>query len=194
MFDPEEVQQIIMRRMLTLFTGIREEDGGGDTFDMSDITVKDVERIRKFFNVPDEIDEILQPLIPEPIHTTPPNDDYVAPTTKSILDELLKEFSDEILNVAMIDEEADFNPIKDLEELERLLAMRPQSNFTEIHVHSVIINIEPLIHTQLMSPLYRVFKTSKPCKVDKDIISSGSYIGNAHGVVLLIPRLDRFFT
>ncbi|GJU80565.1 hypothetical protein Tco_1282930 [Tanacetum coccineum] len=111
----------------------QEEDGDdGDTFDMWDITVEDVERIRKFFNVPDEIDEIVQPLIPEPIHTTPPNDDYVAPATKSILDELLEELRDEILNVTMVDEEADFYPTKDLEELERLLAMRPQSNFTEI--------------------------------------------------------------
>ncbi|GJW70000.1 hypothetical protein Tco_0126917, partial [Tanacetum coccineum] len=108
----------------------QEEDGDDeDTFDMWDITVEDVERIRKFFNVPDEI---VQPLIPEPIHTTPPNDDYVAPATKSILDELLEEFGDEILNVATIDEEAD--PTKDLEELERLLAMRPQSNFTEIQI------------------------------------------------------------
>ncbi|GJV43497.1 hypothetical protein Tco_1428033, partial [Tanacetum coccineum] len=64
-----------------------------------------------------------------PIHTTPPNDDYVAPATKSILDELLEEFGDKILNVATIDEEAD--PTMDLEELERLLAMRPQSNFYE---------------------------------------------------------------
>ncbi|GJY37214.1 hypothetical protein Tco_0422592 [Tanacetum coccineum] len=108
----------------------QEEDGDDeDTFDMWDITVEDVERIRKFFNVPDEI---VQPLIPEPIHTTPPNDDYVAPATKSILDELLEEFGDEILNVATIYEEAD--PTKDLKELERLLAMRPQSNFTEIQL------------------------------------------------------------
>ncbi|GJR80064.1 hypothetical protein Tco_0150849 [Tanacetum coccineum] len=76
--------------------------------------------------------EVVQPLIPEPIHTTPPNDDYVAPATKLILDELLEEFGDEILNVTMVDEEADFNPTKDLEELERLLAMIPQSNFTGI--------------------------------------------------------------
>ncbi|GJV50615.1 hypothetical protein Tco_1446356 [Tanacetum coccineum] len=152
----------------------QEEDGDdGDTFDRWDITVKDVERIRKFFNVPDEIDEIVLPLIPEPIHTTPPNDDYVAPTTKSILDELLEEFKDEILNVTMVDDEADFYPTKDLEELERLLAKESQSNFTEIQVHSVIINTEPFIHTQLMSPLYGVFKTSKPCKVDRDIISPG---------------------
>ncbi|GJX45354.1 hypothetical protein Tco_0262030 [Tanacetum coccineum] len=93
----------------------QEEDGDDrHTFDMWDITVEDVERIRKFFNIPDEIDEIVQPLIPEPIHTTPPNDDYVAPATKSILDKLLEEFIDEILNVTMVDDEANFNPTKDL--------------------------------------------------------------------------------
>ncbi|GJR08281.1 hypothetical protein Tco_0790933 [Tanacetum coccineum] len=153
----------------------QEEDGDNwDIFYMWDIMTEDVERIRKFFNVPNEIDEIVQPLIPELIHTTPPNADYVAPATKLILDELLEEFGDEILNVTIVDNEADFNPTKDLEELERLLAKEPQSNFTEIQVHSVIMNNKPFIHTQLMSPLYGVFKTSKPCKVDRDIISPGS--------------------
>ncbi|GJY21530.1 hypothetical protein Tco_0394096 [Tanacetum coccineum] len=52
------------------------------------------------------------------------------PATKSILDKLLEEFRDETLNVTMVDEEADFNPTKDLEELERLLAKEPQPNFT----------------------------------------------------------------
>ncbi|GKF41208.1 hypothetical protein Tco_0124550, partial [Tanacetum coccineum] len=108
----------------------------------------------------DEIDEIVQPL-----------DDYVAPATKSILDKLLEEFRDEILNVTMDDEEADFNPTKDLEELERLLVEEPHSNFTEIQVHSVIVNINPFLHTQLMNPLNGVYKTSKPCKVDSDILS-----------------------
>ncbi|GKB84324.1 hypothetical protein Tco_0956596 [Tanacetum coccineum] len=66
-----------------------EDDDDGDTFDMWDITTEDVVRIRKFFNV---LDEIVQPLIPKPIHITPPNDDYVAPITRSMLDELLEEF------------------------------------------------------------------------------------------------------
>ncbi|GJR32473.1 hypothetical protein Tco_1108705 [Tanacetum coccineum] len=119
----------------------QEEDGDDrDTFDMWDITVEDVERIRKFFNVPNEIDEIVQPLILEPIHTIPPNDDYVAPATKSILDELLEEFGDKILNVTMVDDEADFSPTKDLEELERLLAKEPQSNFMKIQVDMDIIS------------------------------------------------------
>ncbi|GJX94594.1 hypothetical protein Tco_0349180 [Tanacetum coccineum] len=54
-----------------------------------------------------------------PIHTTPPTDDYVAPATKLMLDELLEEFDDEIVNVTMVDEEA----VKD-----------PQSYFMEIQV------------------------------------------------------------
>ncbi|GJY23825.1 hypothetical protein Tco_0397483 [Tanacetum coccineum] len=78
-----------------------------DTYDIWDITVEDVELIRQLLtpNIPDEVDEVIQPLIPQPIHTTPPNDDYVAPATKSILDELLEEFSDKILNVTMVDKE-----------------------------------------------------------------------------------------
>ncbi|GJX19637.1 hypothetical protein Tco_0222314, partial [Tanacetum coccineum] len=102
-----------------------------------DITVEDVELIRQFLtpNVNDEIDEVIQPLILQPIHTTPPNDDYVSPATKSILDELLEEFGDEILNVTMVDEEAKFNPTKDIKELERLLAKDPQSYFTEIQLY-----------------------------------------------------------
>nr|GEV69204.1 epidermal patterning factor 1 [Tanacetum cinerariifolium] len=92
------------------------------------------------------------------------------------------EFRDEILNVTMVDEEADFNPTKDLEELERLLDKEPQSNFMEIQVHSVIINIEPFMHTQLMSPLYGVFKTFKPCKIDRDIISPGRFSLQGNGI------------
>ncbi|GJU08088.1 hypothetical protein Tco_1124518 [Tanacetum coccineum] len=111
-----------------------------------------------------KLDELLHTLIPKKPHSHHTTyDDYVAPATKSILDKLLEEFEDEILNVTMVDDEADFNPTKDLEELDRLLAKEPQSNFSEIHVHSVTINTEPFIHTQLMSPLYGVFKTSKPC-------------------------------
>ncbi|GKG43595.1 hypothetical protein Tco_0482688, partial [Tanacetum coccineum] len=41
---------------------------------------------------------------------------------KLILDELLEEFGDDILNVIMVDDEANFNLTKDIEELERILA------------------------------------------------------------------------
>ncbi|GJV20343.1 hypothetical protein Tco_1369363 [Tanacetum coccineum] len=87
------------------------------------------------------VSRVVLGLVPEPIHTTPPNDDYVPHDTKSILDELLEEFGDEILNVIMVDDEADFNPTKDLEELEKILAKEPQSNFTEIQVDRDIISL-----------------------------------------------------
>ncbi|GKE12475.1 hypothetical protein Tco_1416026 [Tanacetum coccineum] len=121
------------------------------------------------------MDDIIQPLIPKTLDTTPPDKDYVAPATKSILDDLLEEFGSEILNDTIVDEWAECNPTKDLEKLERLLANGPQSHYTEIQVYLVIINTEPFIHTQPLSPLHGVFKTSKPCKVDRDIISLGRY-------------------
>ncbi|GJR13607.1 hypothetical protein Tco_0796259 [Tanacetum coccineum] len=161
----------------------QEEDGGDrDIFYMWDITVEYVERVRQFLtpNVPDVIDNI-QPLISKTIHTTPPDEDYVAPTTKSILDDLLEEFEYEILNVTMVDEGEECSPTKDLEELDRLLAKDPQSHYTEIRVHLVIIDPKAFIHTQRMSPLYGMFKTSKPCKVDRDIISPGREVdGSPH--------------
>nr|GEX66768.1 RNA-directed DNA polymerase, eukaryota [Tanacetum cinerariifolium] len=152
----------------------QEEDGDDrDTLDMWNITVEDVERIRKFLtpNVPDIIEDVIQPLIPTTLHTTPPNEDYVAPATKPILDELLK---DKILNVAMVDEETDST--RDLEELERLFV--EDSYFTKIQVHSVITKPEPFIHTQPMSPLYEIFKSykssTKPYKVDRETKSPSS--------------------
>ncbi|GJV83696.1 hypothetical protein Tco_1523594 [Tanacetum coccineum] len=73
----------------------QKDDGDNkDTFDMWDITVEDVERIRQFL-------------------------------TPNVLDVI-----GDILNVAMVDEEAD--PTRDLEELERLLVENP--HFTKIQV------------------------------------------------------------
>ncbi|GJW66638.1 hypothetical protein Tco_0121062 [Tanacetum coccineum] len=133
---------------------VQVKDGDdGDIYDIWDITVSEIEWIMQFLttNMPDVMDDVIQPLIPKTLHTTPPDEDYVAPTTKSILDELLEELGDEILNVTMVDEEADFNPTYDIEELERLLAKDPQSYLMEIQVHSVIIKpneeLEPFIHT-----------------------------------------------
>ncbi|GJR23053.1 hypothetical protein Tco_0971580 [Tanacetum coccineum] len=138
------------------------------------ITVKDVERIRQFLtpNVLDIIEDVIQPLIPTTLHTTPPNEDYVALATKPILDKLLE---DKILNVAMVDEEA--YPTRDLEEPERLLVEDP--HFTEIQVHSVITKPEPFIHTQSMSPIYGIFESykssTKPYKVDREMKSHSRY-------------------
>ncbi|GJV68169.1 hypothetical protein Tco_1483678 [Tanacetum coccineum] len=120
-------------------------------------------------NVPDEIDELIHTLIPQPIHTTLPNDDYVAPATKSILDELLEEIRDEIMNVTMDDEKA---------------AKDPQSYFTKIQVHSVITKPKPFIHTEPMSPLYGIFKSykssTKPYNVDGEMKSPSRLVRLLH--------------
>nr|GEV12449.1 hypothetical protein [Tanacetum cinerariifolium] len=100
----------------------QEEDGDDrDIYDIWDITVEDIECIRQFLtpNVPGVMDDVTQPLIPKTIHTIPPDEDYVAPATKSILDGLLEEFKDEILNVTMVEEEGKVNQTKDIKELEK---------------------------------------------------------------------------
>nr|GEU69467.1 hypothetical protein [Tanacetum cinerariifolium] len=85
-----------------------KDSDDGYIYDILDITVEDVEWIRQFLtpDVPDVMYDVKQPLILKTIHTTPPNEDYVAPATKSILYELLEEFRDEILNVTMVEEGA----------------------------------------------------------------------------------------
>nr|GEV47374.1 hypothetical protein [Tanacetum cinerariifolium] len=112
-----------------------EECDEGDIYDIWDITIEDVERLRHLFtpsvhtllepdpmvqscvpplpfpdevkvvrdeepnndvdsiyiHVPDVMDDVIQPSIPQTINTTPHDKDYVAHATKSILDELLEE-------------------------------------------------------------------------------------------------------
>ncbi|GJZ23485.1 hypothetical protein Tco_0560944 [Tanacetum coccineum] len=195
----------------------------GNMDDIWDITVEDVERIRKLLtpsvhtfpepkpvvqpcvpllpsldevkvvrdeepnndvnsisiHVPNVMDDVIQPLIPQVIHTTPLDKGYVAPTTKSIFDELLQGFRNKILNITVVDKEADCNHTKNIEELERLLAKDPQSYLTEIQVYLLSIKTneecEPFVHTQPLSPLYRAFKSSKlstkPYKVEREMTS-----------------------
>ncbi|GKE33416.1 hypothetical protein Tco_1452738 [Tanacetum coccineum] len=60
-------------------------------------------------------DGVMQPLTSQTFHITPPNDDYVAPTTNPILDKHLNEFGKEIFDMTEVDENGNF--IKDIEEL-----------------------------------------------------------------------------
>ncbi|GJR74070.1 hypothetical protein Tco_0086435 [Tanacetum coccineum] len=85
------------------------------------------------------MDDVIQPVISKTIHTTPPDTDYVAPATKLILDDLLEEFGDEFLNVTMVDERAECNHTKDLEELERLPVKDPLSHCTEIQFMLLVL-------------------------------------------------------
>nr|GEW72852.1 DNAse I-like superfamily protein [Tanacetum cinerariifolium] len=111
-----------------------EECDEGDIYDIWDITIDDVERLRQLLTPSihtfPESGPMVQPcvpLLPSPdevkvVRGEEPNNNVNAPTTQSILDELLKEFKDEILNITEVDKEEDCNPTKDIEELERLLA------------------------------------------------------------------------
>ncbi|GKB02236.1 hypothetical protein Tco_0830325, partial [Tanacetum coccineum] len=71
-----------------------------------DIIIEDVEMLRHILTPPD-----------------------IAPTTDPILDELLEEFRDELLNFSMVDEDTDFIPTRDIEELEQLLTEYPRLYF-----------------------------------------------------------------
>nr|GEZ02138.1 epidermal patterning factor 1 [Tanacetum cinerariifolium] len=123
-----------------------EECDEGDIYDILDITVEDVVRLGQLhtpnvhtFPKPNLMVQPYVPLLPSPdevkvVTDVEPYNDVDTPATKSILDELLEEFGDEILNITVVNEEADYNPTKDIEELERLLAKDPRSYFTDIKV------------------------------------------------------------
>ncbi|GKA79485.1 hypothetical protein Tco_0786081, partial [Tanacetum coccineum] len=100
-----------------------------------DITVEDVESLRKLITP--------IPFISQTIYTTPPDDAYVVSDTKPILDELLEEFRDKLLKIAVFDEEADCNPVKDIKEL--LCIMK-----TNVELESFIQQLNPL-HGEIQS-------------------------------------------
>ncbi|GJV77592.1 hypothetical protein Tco_1509176 [Tanacetum coccineum] len=61
--------------------------------------------------------DVMQPITTQIIYTTPFNDAYIVLDIKQILDEPLSEFGDELLDIIVVDEEADCNPINDIKEL-----------------------------------------------------------------------------
>nr|GEU76358.1 hypothetical protein [Tanacetum cinerariifolium] len=112
---------------------------------------------------PDVNDDLIQPLIPQTVHTMPPYDAYVVTDTKPILEELLEEFEDEILYITLVDEEADFNPIRDIKELKLLIDIDHESSFTKIKAFLCIIttNVEFEPFIQQLNPLPSVSQSLK---------------------------------
>ncbi|GKC53857.1 hypothetical protein Tco_1076602 [Tanacetum coccineum] len=49
-------------------------------------------------------DDVVQPLIPQAVHITLPDDDYVASATNPILDKHLNEFRNELFDITGVDE------------------------------------------------------------------------------------------
>ncbi|GJS65926.1 hypothetical protein Tco_0680490 [Tanacetum coccineum] len=89
-----------------------------DIYDIWDITVEDVERLRLLLtpvvhNLP-EPNPVVQPYVP------------LIPFPDEV-NVLLEEFGDDILNITLANEKADFNPTRDIEKLERLIATGHES-------------------------------------------------------------------
>nr|GEY24021.1 hypothetical protein [Tanacetum cinerariifolium] len=106
-----------------------------------DITVKDVEGLRQFltptihtllgpihykekivtekeqdYDIPLH-DGMLQPLTPQTVHITPPDDDYVASATNLILDKKLNEFREEFSDITRVAKKENGNPISNVNEV-----------------------------------------------------------------------------
>ncbi|GJT70863.1 hypothetical protein Tco_1030149 [Tanacetum coccineum] len=62
-------------------------------------------------------DGVIQPLTPQTVHITPPDDDYVAPTTSPTLDKQLNKLGKECSDITRVTEKANSNPIEDVQEL-----------------------------------------------------------------------------
>ncbi|GKE19230.1 hypothetical protein Tco_1426807 [Tanacetum coccineum] len=66
-------------------------------------------------------DGVMQPLTPQTVHITPPDDDYVAPATSPTLDKQLNEFGKECSDITRVAEKADGNRVKDIKELSDII-------------------------------------------------------------------------
>ncbi|GKC10049.1 hypothetical protein Tco_1001659 [Tanacetum coccineum] len=127
-----------------------EECNEGNMEEIWDITIEDVERLKRLLTptiealpkpkpmvqpyvplilFPNEVSNVtydmMQPLTPQAIHITPPNDDYVALAAIPILVKLPKEFDNEPLSDSLTTEDDECNPMSDMEELEQVLFHDP---------------------------------------------------------------------
>jgi hypothetical protein len=109
-------------------------------------------------------------------YITLPNEAHKAPVINPFLVELKKEFKDELVDTTMIKED-DFNPMKNIEELELLLAKDPFSSFMEdkgrLTTNGTNEEERRLIdpqHTTLSHVMFMSTNlTTKPGKVRKEV-------------------------
>ncbi|GJY03145.1 hypothetical protein Tco_0361297 [Tanacetum coccineum] len=86
---------------------------GGDMDVGWDITNKDEERLREEeqdYDTPLD-DSIMQPLTPQTVHITPPDDDYVVPATNPMSNKQLDKFEEKISNITKVAEKEYDNPV-----------------------------------------------------------------------------------
>ncbi|GJZ09872.1 hypothetical protein Tco_0544155 [Tanacetum coccineum] len=80
-------------------------------------------------------DGVMQPLAPQTVHITPPDDDYVAPATSPTLDKQLNEFRKECSDITRVAEKVDGNPVKDIKELSDIINTSDFKNFVRKLLH-----------------------------------------------------------
>ncbi|GJY88738.1 reverse transcriptase domain-containing protein [Tanacetum coccineum] len=78
----------------------------GPVYDMDKI-VREEERD---YDIP-LIDSVMQPLPPQAVHITPPDDDYVVPATNHMSDKQLNKFEEEFYNITKVVEKEYDNPV-----------------------------------------------------------------------------------
>ncbi|GJZ43958.1 hypothetical protein Tco_0591213 [Tanacetum coccineum] len=102
-----------MRRWEMTIEGTKAHEEEGDMDVDWDITSKDVERLREKeqdYDIPLN-DSIMQPLTPQMVHITPPDDDYVAPATNHMSNKQLNKFKEEFSNITRAAEKEYDNPV-----------------------------------------------------------------------------------
>ncbi|GJT33203.1 reverse transcriptase domain-containing protein [Tanacetum coccineum] len=133
-------ETVCMMGILEEIHKMKAQEDEGNTDDGWDITVKNVERFRQIltptihtvpnlepmvqsyvkrgpvYDIPLQ-DHVMQPLTPQTVHVTSPDDNYVAPATNPILNKHLNEFEEEFANKTRVSEKIDSNPVNDLKEL-----------------------------------------------------------------------------
>ncbi|GJT14848.1 hypothetical protein Tco_0873554 [Tanacetum coccineum] len=65
-------------------------------------------------------DGLMQPLTPQTVHITPPDDDYVAPATSPTLVKQLNEFGEECSDITRVAKKANCNLVNDVKELSNI--------------------------------------------------------------------------
>ncbi|GJV16733.1 hypothetical protein Tco_1362056 [Tanacetum coccineum] len=91
-------------------------------------------------------DHVMQPLTPQTVHITPPDDDYVAPATNPILDKQLNRFKKEFFDITRVAKKENCNPVNNVKELSDIKKYDCET-FTRKLLHQV-----PAVRRQILRP------------------------------------------
>ncbi|GKA45438.1 integrase, catalytic region, zinc finger, CCHC-type containing protein [Tanacetum coccineum] len=117
-YNPSRTHEIVC--MMGILKEIHKMKAQEDEGNTDDGPVHDKEKVAREkeqdYDIPLQ-DHVMQPLTPQTVHITPPDDNYVAPTTNPILNKHLNEFGEEFPNNTRVFEKLDSNPVNNLKEL-----------------------------------------------------------------------------